>query len=468
MVFSSLPFLFVFLPVFFLCYGLAPTRWKNLLLFGGSVAFYAYGALETPHYIALLLVTIGVNWLVGLRLAPGRPRRKLWLILGLLYDFFWLLLFKYAGFFFDNGAALWNLATGDNLSRSWSLILPIGISFYTFQIVSYLIDVYWEKVEPARSFVDLGAYLCMFPQLIAGPIVQYNQVAEQLKSRSATLADVDEGLRIFVLGLGSKVLLANRIGALWSDAQAAGFDSLSTPAAWMAAAAFSFQLYFDFYGYSLMAVGLGRIMGFDLPENFRDPYQSVSMTEFWRRWHITLGSWFREYVYIPLGGNRVSKAKVIRNLLIVWLLTGFWHGASWNFILWGLLLFLLLAIERVGLRAFLEKHRWLGHLYMLFLIPLSWMLFAITDFSQLGVFFSRLFPLDGQIWGIFAGDWLEFGQVYGHWLVLCLLFCTPLPKKLWAKLKSTPVAVLFLLAVFWAAVYCLYMGMNDPFLYFRF
>ena len=468
MVFSSLPFLFVLWPAFFQCYGLAPTRWKNLLLFGGSVAFYAYGALETPLYIALLLVTIGVNWLVGLHLAPGRPRRKLWLILGLIYDFFWLLLFKYAGFFFDNGAALWNFATGDAVSRSWSLILPIGISFYTFQIVSYLIDVYWEKVEPARSFVDLGAYLCMFPQLIAGPIVQYAQVAAQLKSRSTSLADIDEGLRIFVLGLGSKVLLANRIGALWSDAQAAGFDSLSTPAAWRAAAAFSFQLYFDFYGYSLMAVGLGRIMGFDLPENFRDPYQSVSMTEFWRRWHMTLGSWFREYVYIPLGGNRVSKAKVIRNLLIVWLLTGFWHGASWNFILWGLLLFVLLTVERFGLRAFFERHRWVGHLYMLLAIPLSWMLFAITDFSQLGVFFSRLFPLDGQIWGIFAGDWLEFGQVYGHWLALCLLFCTPLPKKLWAKVKTTPVAILFLLAVFWAAVYCLYMGMNDPFLYFRF
>ena len=458
MVFSSLPFLFVFLPAFFLCYGLAPTRWKNVLLFGGSVAFYAYGALETPLYIALLLVTIGVNWLVGLRLAPGRPRRKLWLILGLIYDFFWLLLFKYAGFFFDNGAAVWNLATGDTVSRSWSLILPIGISFYTFQIVSYLIDVYWEKVEPARSFVDLGAYLSMFPQLIAGPIVQYNQVAEQLKSRSASLADIDEGLRIFVLGLGSKVLLANRIGALWSDAQAAGFDSLSTPAVWMAAAAFSFQLYFDFYGYSLMAVGLGQIMGFDLPENFRDPYQSVSMTEFWRRWHMTLGSWFREYVYIPLGGNRVGKAKTVRNLLIVWLLTGFWHGASWNFLLWGLLLFVLLTVERAGLRAFFERHRWLGHLYMLLAIPLSWMLFAITDFSQ----------LDGQIGGIFAGDWLEFGQIYGHWLALCLLFCTPLPKKLWAKVKTTPVAIFFLLAVFWAAVYCLYMGMNDPFLYFRF
>ena len=468
MVFSSLDFLFVFLPVFFLAYGLAPTRWKNALLFAGSVGFYAYGALETPSYIALLLVTIVVNWLLGRAMAPGRPRRRLWLVLGLLYNFFWLLLFKYAGFFFDNGAAAWNLATGGTVSRSWSLILPIGISFYTFQIVSYLIDVYWEKVAPARSLIDLGAYLCMFPQLIAGPIVQYNQVARELEHRSTSPECIDRGLRIFVLGLGSKVLLANRIGSLWSDVQAAGFDSISTPVAWMAAAAFSFQLYFDFYGYSLMAVGLGQIMGFDLPENFRDPYQSVSMTEFWRRWHITLGSWFREYVYIPLGGNRGGTAKTIRNLLVVWLLTGFWHGASWNFVLWGLLLFLLLVIERAGLRQFFEAHRWLGHLYMLFAIPLSWMLFAITDFSQLGVFFSRLFPLDGQVWGIFAGDWLEYGQTYGLWLGLCLLFCTPLPKKLWATCKTTPLAVVFLLAVFWAAVYCLYQGMNDPFLYFRF
>jgi len=467
-VFSSLPFLFVFLPLFFLVYGLAPTRWKNTLLFAGSVAFYAYGALETPGYIALLLVTIAVNWFVGLRMAPGRSHRKLWLILGLIYDFFWLLLFKYAGFFFDNGASLWNLATGDSLSRSWQLILPIGISFYTFQIASYLIDVYWEKVTPARSFIDLGAYLCMFPQLIAGPIVQYSQVSEELAARSVTVGDIDKGLRIFVLGLGSKVLLANRIGSLWTDVQAAGFDGISTMAAWMAAAAFSFQLYFDFYGYSLMAQGLGYMMGFRIPENFRNPYQSVSMTEFWRRWHITLGSWFREYVYIPLGGNRGSKARTIRNLLIVWLLTGFWHGASWNFVLWGLLLFGLLAIERTGLRAFFETHRWLGHLYMLLMIPLSWMLFAITDFGQLGVFFTRLFPFDGQYQGIFAGDWLEFGQVYGHWMALCLLFCTPLPKKIWHKIERTPLAVVFLLVVFWAAVYCLYRGMNDPFLYFRF
>jgi len=470
-VFSSLPFLFVFLPVFFLLYGLAPRRWKNLLLFLGSVGFYAYGALETPLYIVLLLATILVNWIIGQKMAFGRPRRKLWLTVGLVYDFLWLLVFKYAGFFFDNGAAIWNMATGDSISRSWSLILPIGISFYTFQIASYLIDVYRETVEPARSFVDLGAYLCMFPQLIAGPIVQYNQVATELEQRTTSLSAIDRGLRTFVLGLGSKVLLANRIGSLWTDVQAAGFDSLSTPAAWMAAAAYSFQLYFDFYGYSLMAVGLGQMMGFDLPENFRDPYQSVSMTEFWRRWHITLGSWFREYVYIPLGGNRGGGIKTVRNLLIVWLLTGFWHGASWNFVLWGLLLFVLLVIERAGLRAFLEKHRWLGHGYMILLIPLSWMLFAITDFSQLGVFFYRLFPLDGRFGGLYAQDWLDYGRTYGWLLGLGLLFCTPLPKKLWHRLEDSSLrwlTVPVLLAIFWGAVYCLFRGLNDPFLYFRF
>ena len=468
MVFSSLPFLFVFLPAFFLLYGLSPARWKNSLLLAGSLAFYAYGAWETPLYIALLLVTIVVNWLVGLQMDLGKPRRKLWLTLGLLYDFFWLFLFKYAGFFFDNGAAVWNAFTGDAVSRSWELILPIGISFYTFQIASYLIDAYRGTVLPARSLVDLGAYLCMFPQLIAGPIVQYRQVARELESRRTDLPMIDSGLRTFALGLGYKVLLANRIGSLWTDVGNIGFDSISTPLAWMAAAAYSFQIYFDFYGYSLMALGLGRMMGFDLPENFRHPYQSVSMTEFWRRWHITLGSWFREYVYIPLGGNRGGSAKTIRNLLAVWLLTGFWHGASWNFILWGLLLFFLLVIERAGLKAFFEKHRPLGHLYMILLIPLSWMLFAITDFSQLGIFFTRLFPFDGSFAGAFAGDVLKYGQIYGLWLGVGLLFCTPLPKKLWDKLNKTPLSIPILLVIFWAAVYCLYKGMNDPFLYFRF
>lgn len=468
MVFSSLPFLFVFLPIFFLIYALVPQKAKNAILLLGSLVFYGYGALETPLYIALLLSTILVNWLVGLRLAFDKPHRRLWLILGLIYDFFWLLLFKYAGFLWDNGAAVYGWFTHQPPSRSWALILPIGISFYTFQIVSYLIDVYRKTVPPERSLIRLGAYLCMFPQLIAGPIVQYNTVADQLRSRSTDLKHVDHGARVFVLGLGYKVLLANRIGGLWSDVSSIGFDGISTPLAWMAAFAFSFQLYFDFYGYSLMAVGLGEIMGFDLPQNFRDPYLTISMTDFWRRWHITLGSWFREYVYIPLGGNRGGEGKTVRNLLIVWLLTGFWHGASWNFILWGLLLFMLLLIERKGLRKALQKRPFFGHLYMFFMIPLSWMLFAITDFRQLGIFFSRLFPLSGAWRGIAQSDWLDHGRIYGVMLLVGFLFCTPLPKRLWHKVEKTPLAVLVLLAIFWGAVYCLYRGLNDPFLYFRF
>ena len=468
MVFSSLPFLFVFLPVFFIIYAFLPEKAKNAFLLLGSLAFYAYGAWETPLYLLLLLAAILVNWAVGLRLAPENPRRKLWLILGLIYDFFWLFLFKYAGFFWDNASALAGFFTHHAASRAWELILPIGISFYTFQIASYLIDVYRKIVPPERSLIRLGAYLCMFPQLIAGPIVQYNTVAKQLRSRKTSLSQTDQGLRLFTLGLGFKVLLANNVSALWSDISAVGFESISTPLAWMGAAAYSFQLYFDFYGYSLMALGLGRVMGFDLPENFRDPYLSLSMTEFWRRWHITLGAWFREYVYIPLGGNRQGEGTTVRNLLAVWLLTGFWHGASWNFILWGLLLFCLLFIERKGLRRALERRPLFGHLYMIFAIPLSWMLFAIPDFHQLGVYFSRLFPLTGRFSGLMPGDWLEQGKSFGVMLLVCLLFCTPYPKKIWKKTERTPLAALLLLAVFWGAVYCLYRGLNDPFLYFRF
>lgn len=468
MVFSSLPFLFIFLPVFFLVYGIAPHSWKNALLFLGSVAFYACGALETPGYILLLLITIVFNWFVGLQMRPKNPRRKLWLIIGLVYDFFWLFLFKYAGFFFDNLTGFFGFLLHRTFTRTWSLILPIGISFYTFQIASYLIDVYRNKVPAERSLIRLGAYLCMFPQLIAGPIVQYNSVAQQLQNRTSNLKTMDQGARTFVIGLGYKVLLANRIGSLWSDIAAIGFDGISTPLAWMGAAAYSFQLYFDFYGYSLMAVGLGQIMGFDFPTNFDHPYLSLSMTEFWRRWHITLGSWFREYVYIPLGGNREGSAKTVRNLLAVWLLTGFWHGASWNFILWGLLLFVLLFIERCGLKTALDKHPIAGHAYMVFAIPLSWMLFAITDFHQLGIYFSRLFPFGASAAGIMPHDWLSYGKTYGILLLISLFFCTPIPRDLWAKYKRSPLMAPILLAIFWGSVYCLYRGLNDPFLYFRF
>ncbi len=469
MVFSSLPFLFVFAPLFFLIYSLVPVRWKNGVLLLGSLAFYAYGVWETPQYMLLLLAAILVNWRLGLHLGRGQPRRKLMLALGLIYNIGWLVLFKYAGFFRDNLAALWGLLSRQTVSaRSWELLLPLGISFYTFQCLSYLLDVYHERVQPERSLTRMALYISLFPKLTAGPLTSYRAISGQLRERQVTWERAEHGAKLFVLGLGFKVLLANRIGSLWSDISAIGFEGISTPLAWMGAFAYSFQIYFDFYGYSLMALGLGQLLGFDLPENFADPYLSRSMTEFWRRWHITLGGWFRDYVYIPLGGSRQGRGRTIRNLLAVWLLTGLWHGASWNFILWGLLLFLLQLLERLGLGRILERRPVFGHLYMILMIPLSFTVFAITDLSQLGVYFGRLFPFCGSWAGIMAGDYLKYGRMYGVLLLLGLLFCLPWPKKLWRRLERSPLVIPILLAIFWGAVYCLCRGMNDPFLYFGF
>ncbi|MFW5669665.1 MAG: MBOAT family O-acyltransferase, partial [Acetivibrio ethanolgignens] len=351
----------------------------------------------------------------------------------------------------------------------FQLILPIGISFYTFQIASYLIDVYREKIRAEKSVITLGAYLCMFPQLIAGPIVTYSSVAAQLRNRKHTLKKLDDGLRLFTLGLGLKVLLANQIGRLWTDIGAVGYESISTPLAWMGIFAYSLQLYFDFYGYSLMAIGLGKLLGMNLPQNFNYPYMAVSMTDFWRRWHITLGSWFREYIYIPLGGNRQGNLKTIKNLFIVWTFTGIWHGASWNFVLWGILLFVIITLEKYIYGNILQKVPVLGHAYMLFLIPVSWSLFEITDFNQLGIYLGKLFPILGkQQTPLFAGDYIKYGKMYGIFLILGFIFSTNLPRKLYERWKNKMIASIVLLAIFWASVYCLYMGMDDPFLYFRF
>ena len=469
MVFSSLPFLFLFAPIFFLIYGVCPRRWKNWALFAGSLVFYAVGVWQTPGDLLLMAASWLVTFLVGLHLHPHSTHRRLWLILGLSYHFFWLFLFKYAGFFWDNLSALWGAVSHTAAAgRTWEMTLPLGISFYTFQAASYLIDLYRRDALPEESPLRLALHLFMFPHLTAGPIVRYPDAAPQLRERQTSLAQVDRGLRTFVLGLGYKVLLANRVGALWSDIAAVGYESISTPLAWMGAAAYSLQIYFDFYGYSLMAMGLGEMMGLTIPENFRQPYLALSMTDFWRRWHITLGRWFRDYLYIPLGGNRRGEGRTVRNLLAVWLFTGLWHGASWNFVLWGLLLFVLLNVERAGLRRQLERVPARGHLYMLCAIPLSWTVFAITDIRELGVYFHRLFPIGTSAAGLFAGDWLEQLQVYGGFLAVGLLFCTDLPRRVWERIRKTPLAVILLLAIFWAAVYCLYRGLNDPFLYFRF
>lgn len=281
---------------------------------------------------------------------------------------------------------------------------------------------------------------------------------------------LDEGLREFTIGLGLKVLIANRIGGLWRDIGTIGYESISTPLAWLGLIAFSLQIYFDFYGYSLMAKGLGYMLGFRLPCNFAHPYMSVSMTEFWRRWHITLGSWFREYVYIPLGGNRGGFWKTMRNLLLVWLLTGLWHGASWNFILWGFSLFVLIFIEKLGMGKILAHYSLIGHVYMLFAIPLTWMLFAITDLSQLVIYVHRLFPFldkSGEF-TYYVGDYLKYGRLYAVSMCSGLIFITYAPRNLYNRWKNSPVSAAVLLAVFWGCIYCIKKGMDDPFLYFRF
>ena len=468
MVFSSLTFLFYFLPAFLLLYFLIPKKMKNAVIFLGSLVFYFYGVKEQPAYVLLMLLSVGVNYAAARKMGGQTERkgRKRWLFAGLTYNLGCLFIFKYLDFISENINALLGWAGVEGRLPYAELVLPIGISFYTFQITSYLIDVYWERVPEESSLLTLGTYLCMFPQLIAGPIVTYSQVREQLKSRRQSLSNLEEGLREFTIGLGLKVLIANQVGNLWNQIHSIGFESISTPFAWLGLMAYSFQIYFDFYGYSLMAKGLGLIMGFQFPDNFRNPYLSTSMTDFWRRWHITLGSWFREYVYIPLGGNR---RHLFRNLLLVWMLTGLWHGASWNYILWGLFICLLICLEKLGWRRVLERFPLLGHLYMFLVIPLSWLLFAVTNLGQLGVYIERLFPFfRGEEAAVFTGDFFKYGRMYLFSLLAAFVCCTGLPRKIYEKKKDSLVMALGLVAIFWACVYCMYIGLDDPFLYYQF
>lgn len=466
MVFSSFEFICWFLPGFLIIYYITPDRWKNLSILLFSIIFYAHGTIETPEYLALIMGSLVVNYILGLLIGRGVWKR-FYLILGLIFNFGILFIFKYLDFVIENVNGFGNrfLPQWESIN-SVNLILPIGISFFTFQIVSYLIDVYRGTVEKEKSFINLGAYILMFPQLIAGPIVRFDEVRAQLYSRGHSIKKVLQGLKLFVLGLGFKVLLANRIGNLWTDVGNIGYESISTPLAWMGIAAYSFQLYFDFYGYSLMAMGLGQMMGITLPQNFNLPYMSCTMTEFWRRWHITLGAWFREYVYIPLGGNRKGKVRTCFNLLIVWLLTGVWHGADWNFLIWGLFLFVILAIEKAGLGNWLTRHKLIGHAYMLLLIPISWLIFAISDLGELGIYFGRLVGIGGEY--IFEGDVLKYWKLYGGLLIAGVIFSTPIPGRIYKRLERTCLVWPVLAVVFAGVLYCLYMGLNDPFLYFRF
>ena len=473
MVFSSLLFLFWFIPIFFALYYICPAKWRNITLFAGSIVFYAWGE---PSYLILIFVSILVNWAAGLAIAKFRSSHdgyhirweKITFVAAMIFDFGMLFVFKYTGFFVSNINSLFNTSFRDP-----AFTLPLGISFYTFQIASYVIDLYRGKIKEERNILTLGTYLVMFPQLIAGPIVVYSQVSEELHKREITPQKVAEGIAVFILGLSSKVLIANTVGELWKDLELIGYERISMPLAWLGVVAFTLQIYFDFNGYSLMARGLGKMLGFDIPMNFNYPYISLSLTEFWRRWHMTLSGWFRDYVYIPLGGNRKGKIRIYVNLFIVWFLTGFWHGAGWNFICWGLFFFVLLSLEKSFLGDFLNRHRLFARLYSLLLIGLSWMIFAITDFHKLGVYFSRLvaFSSIGA-----SNDFVYYARNYGVVIAIgCIMSASLVPGWLRSVIKPGSgfaareiVGIAVQVVLLFMCVCYLADASYNPFLYFRF
>ena len=467
MLFSSIPFLFYFLPCVFVLYFLVPMRWKNTVLLLASLFFYAWGE---PKFVVFMLASIVQGYVLARlveKYRADRGRAKLFLTLSLVFSLGLLGYCKYADFFLSG----FNALTGLHIPLL-RVALPIGISFYTFQILSYVVDVYRGDVKAQRNFIDLAAYVAMFPQLIAGPIVRYSDIASQLEHRTHSLADVAAGARRFVLGLGKKVLLANVFYELITTFKASGDRSVLFY--WLYAVACVLNIYFDFSGYSDMAIGLGRIFGFRYLENFDYPYISASITEFWRRWHMSLGSWFRDYVYIPLGGNRVSKTKWLRNILVVWLLTGLWHGAAWNFVLWGLFFAVFLTAEKLWYGEALAQTRFLKHLYVLLLIAVSFVIFDAASVSDAFRTIASLFGLGG----LPRSDILAryYFDMYSGVFLVAIVGATPLPAKIvrqfsedgpGKKIMSVvePVVLLALLAVVTAY---LVDGSFNPFLYFRF
>ncbi|MBQ8510602.1 MAG: MBOAT family protein [Clostridia bacterium] len=470
MVFSSLLFLFRYLPVVLLLYFLCPKKLRNLLLFVVSLIFYAWGE---PVYVVLMLFSTAVDYTHGLMVdhfkrAGNLPAARRAVASSMIINLALLGFFKYTDFFIGNINALF----GTEIPLL-GIALPIGISFYTFQTMSYTVDVYRGEAKVQRNIISFGAYVALFPQLIAGPIVQYKTVAEQLDERHEDFDKFAYGVTRFMTGLGKKVLLANSAGIIWDSVSGGDLTSLPVLSAWIGILAYTFQIYFDFSGYSDMAIGLGSMLGFRFLENFNYPYMSKSITEFWRRWHISLGSWFRDYVYIPLGGNRKGFAKQIRNICVVWLLTGFWHGASWNFVLWGVYFGVLLIIEKLFLLKVLEKAPAIvGHIYTMFLVIVSWVIFALTDTSQLFAYLGALFGAGGALFDESSLYLLTNNVIL---LVILAIASTPLPKylaqKLMGRLSEIPASLvqnLAYIAIMIVSVAYLVDASYNPFLYFRF
>lgn len=451
MLFSSLSFLVWFLPAVVLVHLVLPARARNAMLLAASVFFYAWGEMA---YVPLVLASMAINYALGLGCSASCAwLRHASLALSLLVNFGALAYFKYAAFFLETvGLGAW----------APEVSLPLGISFYTFQTQAYVVDVWRKKVPAEKNPVDYGAFILLFPQLIAGPIVLYTDVRRELKARSLDARALETGMALFIAGLAAKVLLANPLGALWERMRA--LEALSMPGAWLGVAGFGLQIYFDFAGYSLMAIGMGRMLGFRFPQNFDHPYAARSVREFWRRWHMTLSGWFRDYVYIPLGGSRRGTARTVWNLLLVWTLTGLWHGASWNFVLWGLWFFVFLVLERFALGGWLARHRAVGLAYTLVVVFLGWVLFAFESVADAAAYGARLFCFAG------GTDWRYPLRDSAVLLLMAVLACMPpVAKRAWALLEAHAVLRAAVLALVLAlCVAALVNAEYNPFLYFRF
>lgn len=476
MLFSSTTFLFLFLPITILLYFMMPKKLRNGVLLLVSLIFYGWGE---PRLVILMLISILVGYLTGIMVYHARKQNRaamakaaVWI--AVVYNVGVLAVYKYTDFFISNINHLFHTDFA-----LWKLALPLGISFYSFQMMSYTIDVYRNDAKVQWNPINLAAYLTLFPQLIAGPIVRYQTVADQIEDRTESFDLFSAGVCRFLAGLGKKILLANTIGELFSTLSVLPVSENSIALAWLSSFAYTFQIYFDFSGYSDMAIGLGKMFGFEFLENFEYPYISRSITEFWRRWHISLSSWFRDYVYIPLGGSRQGKAKTIRNIFIVWFLTGFWHGAAWNFIIWGMYFFCLLMIEKLFLLKVLEKvPAWIQHLYTLFFVNLSWVIFSYDTLGSLGNALGNMFGFTRlPLWNEMTG---YYYTAYAFILIILVLASTPYPKLWYEKLVTgldqkkagvftgTALQTVLVLAVLLMSTACLASDSFNPFLYFRF
>ena len=457
MVFSSITFIYYFLPILLFIYFLVPSKFKNVVLLIFSLLFYIYGE---PKYIWILILSCLVNYVFGLLVE--KRKKKVYLVLDIVFNISLLCYFKYTNFFLQNINGLFNT----NISL-FNIVMPIGISFFTFQTMSYVIDVY-RGMKADKNFFTFATYVCLFPQLVAGPIVRYKDIKEELKSRTHSFKLFAEGVKRFVIGMGKKVLIANTIGEMCKILF--NLPNPSVLAYILIAIGFTVQIYFDFSGYSDMAIGLGKMFGFNFLENFNYPLIASSVTDFWRRWHISLSSFFRDYVYIPLGGNRVSKIKLFRNILVVWLLTGFWHGAAWNFILWGLFFAFFLLLEKFLYKDFLDKHKILGHIYTLILVVISFVIFNADSMGYIGNFLKSLFGFNNLPFTNFETNY--YFRSYFVLIVLSIIGSTPIIRVIASKIKGTVIyntlEIVIILGLLLVTTAFLIDASFNPFLYFRF